>query len=363
MSKQKLNPEELKNVLKNLNQCETTVVDNLIKIKDKYLSLDDSEIWLGPKSESFHESIRNYWNFSPEFLNTFVGPLPKEDTLANGNGAIIDNIQSDFKTLVNFINIAISKVTKTDEDVSKNIEGSTSNQTGNKTNNEKKEDVSEPGTKAPSATTPQTTKPAEPTTKPEESTTKKKPAMAPPSANSSSNKISYLEGTNYEIDTNVPCAQGTQYNLSEEDKKYLAYVVKQEQGSAEGAKVELSLIINRYEKYGKNYDNVRDYVQNSGWFASGSTDNYKEPPAEYVDAVNDVLVDGNRYLPTNVVEHDCARNIVSVKVNGEEINKNDRHLYVPYETVIENEWGAKYTFVGFAPTTEWGVKGDPFGYM
>ena len=156
------------------------------------------------------------------------------------------------------------------------------------------------------------------------------------------------------IDTTNPVAKANPYNLSDDDLKYLAYVASKEQGTVEGAKIELSLMANLYEKDKNKYSSVRDYVDNSGWFASSSRSGYEYPGDSYYNAAKDVLSNGNRYVPSNVVEHDCLSDITDVE-NGD---INDRSSFVPGKTVLSNKYGAKYVFVGFAPDG-----GDPFGYL
>ena len=156
------------------------------------------------------------------------------------------------------------------------------------------------------------------------------------------------------IDTSTPVAVGDKYNLSDEDLAYLAYVAYREQGSVEGAKMELSLMANLYEKNKSNYSNVKDYVDNSGWFASGSRSGYSYPGDDYYNAAKDVLNEGNRYVATNVDEHDCISDIESISTG----DKDDRSNYIPGETIIHNRYGSTYTFAGFAPNG-----GDPFGYI
>ncbi len=156
------------------------------------------------------------------------------------------------------------------------------------------------------------------------------------------------------IDTSKPVGAGTKYNLSDDDLAYLGYVAKREQGSVGGAKLELSLMANLYEKNQSKYSNVVDYVQNSGWFSSYSTSGYSYPGDEYVSAAKEVIANGNRYFSNNVVEHDCLSDISSISTGS----VKDRSSYIPGETVIKNKYGAEYVFVGFAPDG-----GDPFGYM
>ena len=156
------------------------------------------------------------------------------------------------------------------------------------------------------------------------------------------------------IDTSKSVGTGTKYNFSDEDLAYLAYVAKREQGTVGGSKLELSLMANLYEKNKNNYSSVKDYVDNSGWFASGSRSGYTYPGDEYVEAAREVLNNGNRYLASNVVEHDCISDIEGISTGS----KDDRSNYIPNETIIDNRYGSKYVFVGFAPDG-----GDPFGYL
>ena len=111
---------------------------------------------------------------------------------------------------------------------------------------------------------------------------------------------------------------------------------------------------NLYEENKNNYSSVRDYVENSGWFGSSYGSEYSNPGTEYIEAAQDVLSNGNRYLASNVVEHDCLSDIASCSTG----DVYDKSCYVPGETVLENVYGAKYVFVGFAPN-----EGDPFGYL
>ena len=156
------------------------------------------------------------------------------------------------------------------------------------------------------------------------------------------------------IDTSKPVLKGTKYNLSDDDLAHLAYVAYREQGSVEGAKLELSLMCNLYEKNKSRYSSVRDYVDNSGWFAKGSRVGYYYPGDAYYNAAKEVVNDGKRYLPAKVVEHDCLSDISSISTGS----PNNRSDYIPGKTVCHNVYGANYVFVGFAPNG-----GDPFGYL
>ena len=172
--------------------------------------------------------------------------------------------------------------------------------------------------------------------------------------NNSGNNTGNVVTNGNVISVASPVTTGAKYNISDSDLAYLAYVAKREQGSVAGAKLELSLMANLYEKNKSKYSSVVDYVKNSGWFSSHSTSSYSNPGADYVAVAKEVLNDGNRYLPTNVVEHDCLSDITSISTGS----VGDRSNYVPGKTVINNRYGAKYMFVGFAPNG-----GDPFGYL
>ena len=171
-------------------------------------------------------------------------------------------------------------------------------------------------------------------------------------------EIVNVSGTNVTngnvIDTSAPVGEGTKYNLSNDDLAHLAYVALREQGSVEGAKLELSLMANLYEKNASRFSSVRDYVENSGWFASGSRTGYSYPGDAYVQAAREVLNEGKRYLPSNVVEHDCISDLTSSSTGS----VSNRSSYIPGKTVLTNRYGARYMFVGFAPNG-----GDPFGYL
>ena len=111
---------------------------------------------------------------------------------------------------------------------------------------------------------------------------------------------------------------------------------------------------NLYEENKDNFSSVRDYVENSGWFGSSYGSEYSNPGPEYIEAAKDVLSNGNRYLASNVVEHDYLGDLVYCSTG----DVYDKDSYIPGKTVLENQWGARYVFVGFAPND-----GDPFGYL
>ncbi len=166
--------------------------------------------------------------------------------------------------------------------------------------------------------------------------------------------------------TPINSFSGTKYdNLSDKDITYIAKLCQREQGSAEGAAAEASLIANRYELFGKKFGNIADYVKDSGWWNTGVS--FATPSASVMEAVKDVLLNGNRTLPPYVDEHDCiscgfnSYDIKKIVTNGEVItNKSElknHNNYVQDQTVIYNRYGSIYTFYTFPTKTS-----DPFGY-
>ena len=167
------------------------------------------------------------------------------------------------------------------------------------------------------------------------------------------------------VDTRSPVfTGGYKYTgLTYVQKKQLAYLAYLEQGSLEGAKMELSLMCNLTEMNTSNHD-LYNYVMdpNNSWWGpvlTGEVNKNSNPQftsdftSKFVDLVDEIMERGNRYLPKNVDEHDCESDISSIST-GDKYNRND---YIPNETIIYNCYGSKYRFIGFAPNG-----GDPFGY-
>lgn len=170
----------------------------------------------------------------------------------------------------------------------------------------------------------------------------------------------------------------TRYDLTEAQLIGLARLCRAEQGSVTGAAAEASLMANLFERssgYGTGGNGLYNYVRTSGWFANAARhmDTGTYTP-EILAAVKDVLVNGNRTMPTNVVEHDCwfcnrsycsngnSGDICKIVVNGRTLTSaNDiknRNNYIKDKTVIYNMYGSIYTFYTFPSENS-----DPFGYI
>lgn len=151
------------------------------------------------------------------------------------------------------------------------------------------------------------------------------------------------------------------YKLTETQLKKLARLCVQEQGSVAGVKAEASLMANlletspkRQQKYGTDGDGLYNWVREGGWFyrAAYFMDS-TNVGSKYVEAVRDVLVNGNRTLPQYIDEHDCFSDIKSISTGS----IRDRSAYIPNKTIVKNKMGSTWTFYCFPASGS-----DPFGY-
>jgi len=159
--------------------------------------------------------------------------------------------------------------------------------------------------------------------------------------------------------------KGTKYNLTATQLKKLARLCDREQGSVAGCAAEASLMANLYELVGKSYGSLYDYVRNGKWFSRAAywMDNGSATQKE-IDAVRDVLVNGNRTVPLYIDEHDAYEDIQYIKVNGKTYTYKDNKAqvknqsnYIKGKTIIRNNFKSTYTFYCFPA-----VGADPFGY-
>ncbi len=171
--------------------------------------------------------------------------------------------------------------------------------------------------------------------------------------------------------------KGEQYTLTDEEIAGFARAAENENScNINAIKSELSLMANLYEKKGSSYSSIAKYVTDGGWFSGGTVAAFKNssktPKSEYIDAVKEVLVNGNRVLPPEIDEHDCVGDLEWVEVNGEKhygsnpggcrgTGLGDKSLYVSGKTVIHNKYGSTYTFYQWAGGKD-STCGDPFGY-
>ena len=156
----------------------------------------------------------------------------------------------------------------------------------------------------------------------------------------------------------------TKYNLSNTQLKEIANLCNQEQGDPEGCAAEASLIANKFEIQGGEFnsktggDGLYEYVKNVGWWAHTPGQLGKPPynvmevgesTEEEVQAVRAVLESGYRTLPKHINEHDCLSDLINAPSRRED--------FISGVTVLENTYSSTYTFYCF-PTDH----SDPFGY-
>ena len=177
----------------------------------------------------------------------------------------------------------------------------------------------------------------------------------------------------------------TKYNLTEDQLVQIASLCGQEQGHSnpEGAAAEASLMANKFEvsggKYANTYSNNGDalyhYVREVGWWAfAGKYMDKRDAKPEIVEAVRDVLINGNRTLPKYVNSHDCPNCGVSKKCPNGKVGDicyvitngitfsdregvSNRSNYISHQTTVKNVYGGTATFYGFPSKA-----GDPFSY-
>ena len=198
------------------------------------------------------------------------------------------------------------------------------------------------------------------------------------------------------IDDSSALYLGQRYQLSDRELRGLCGVAKAEQGTITGAQAEASLMANLYEllsSKSKFYQNgLYNYVRNGGWFAHAADhmDNNNCSP-EYLNAVRDVLVNGNRTLPLYVNEHDCMNcstahacgavskgDICKINTNGIDYTTMDQiknkanyvrdntKVYTYYMRNDQTNYWIFHSFPGRKKDPDnpqkYIVVGDPFGY-
>ncbi len=154
---------------------------------------------------------------------------------------------------------------------------------------------------------------------------------------------------------------GTKYKLSDSELRDIAKICYKEQGTETGAAWEASLMANRYELYGSSYGSLYNYVMKCRWWAPANSGSYKSVNLgnSILNAVRQVLVEGQRPISLYVDEHDWTGDLTKLSNNGTNIYNsfNKRSNYKPNVTIIYNKYGAVYTYYGHANDYS-----DPFGY-
>lgn len=162
--------------------------------------------------------------------------------------------------------------------------------------------------------------------------------------------------------------EGKGYKLTDKEVLKLAIACIQENGGTEtGIKGEASLMCNLYQSRSSRYKNVLEYVMKGGWFGQATVNavnsNKHKPTKSQLSWVKDVVVNGNRTLPTYINEHDCYSDISWIKNKGiihwsNSYIKNPKN-YIKDKTVVHNRYGSTWTFYCY---TREDKSGDPYGY-
>lgn len=161
--------------------------------------------------------------------------------------------------------------------------------------------------------------------------------------------------------------KGKSYNLTESQIRGLANICYREQGSNDaGVRACASHMLNYYERYQtKKYSNPFDCTVKSGWYG---TESFNKPyingnyaPQSVINAVRDVILNGNRSIPSYVDEYDCLSDIASASNNGVPFTPTNRSMYKKDVTKVKNIYGSSWTFFCFPD----GASGytDAFGYI
>jgi len=157
------------------------------------------------------------------------------------------------------------------------------------------------------------------------------------------------------------------YKLSESQLTQIARLCVQEQGCIAGVRAEASLMANQLEtsphrqkQYGTDGNGLYAWVRNGKWFYESKyyMDHGSASKAQ-IEAVREVLCDGERTLPQYVDEHDAIGDIEYIKLHGEKVSKANLANYRKGETIVKNKMGDSniYTFYCFPA-----AGCDPFGY-
>lgn len=165
--------------------------------------------------------------------------------------------------------------------------------------------------------------------------------------------------------------KGQGYPLSDEDLKTLARIALHENSSSLTAtKTSLSQMANLYDRQ-SGYSDILDYVINGKWYqtanenCSGRTCSYGDNVSdELFAAAKDIIVNGNRTIPLQVVQHYSFGSAFSmITNNGVQGNADDRSEYKSGETIVYEGFSTSATNWVFWNWADPEAKtGDPFGY-
>ena len=179
-----------------------------------------------------------------------------------------------------------------------------------------------------------------------------------------------LSGAAIAKDSGGPLSGGSEYpkySLTDAQKKFIAGVSSEEQDSTDlsAQRLEVSQMANLNEVTKKNGTTGEGILKTlkSGWYASKSVarGNRGDASPAALQAVEDVLVNGQRTLPRHVTEHDYYKDIDNIDLNPNTDTGRQNRLNLKPGTRITNKMGGSYQFYKFAGKDGPRGSGDPFG--
>lgn len=169
---------------------------------------------------------------------------------------------------------------------------------------------------------------------------------------------------------------GKKYDLTDRQVAGLLAVIKAESGqNLEAIKTYATMMPNMFEYYEK--DSVRtskaliEYVLKSNKFASNATALYNEKNTDYAQnefsAVKDILVNGNRTMPPEIVISgciNCKAGIEHAYNENTEIDKTDRDQFISGKTkLVQNNDGRSESWIFYKFADDQNKTGNPFGFF
>lgn len=167
----------------------------------------------------------------------------------------------------------------------------------------------------------------------------------------------------------------TAYTLSDGELYGLLHMTKNEQSTIEGIKFELSFIANKADQAGNS--NIVNYAKNSTWLSQATRFRYSESRGSLSDAEiqagREVLINGNRSIPSQITEHICIGDIDWLELNGIKYNATNagdcsgaglenNSYFISGATKIHTISGSTFIFYSFPKSGDI-TSGDAFGYL
>lgn len=167
----------------------------------------------------------------------------------------------------------------------------------------------------------------------------------------------------------------TAYTLSDGELYGMLHMAKNEQNTVEDIKFELSFIANKADQAGRS--DIVNYAKTSSLFTSSAIASYKESRGSLSDAEvqagREVLINGNRSIPSQITEHICIGDIDWIELNGIKYNAanagncsgtglENNSYFISGATKIHTVSGSTFIFYSFPKSGDI-TSGDAFGYL